>query len=324
MRVLLYLVLRSISMSTKKLSVGGQAVIEGVMMRGPHKVAVAVRQPDGEIAVDVNPVNSIRDKYPILKKPLLRGVIALFESLYDGIKALAYSAQVSGEEDEQLTGKEMAMTIATSVLLAVGLFIVIPTWSMRFLHELTEDPMMLNLAEGVLRMAIFLAYIAAISSMEDIQRVFQYHGAEHKCINCVEHGLPLTVENVLKSSRLHKRCGTSFLFLVMLVSIVLHFVFVLVPVYWVRLFGRLLMVPVVAGISFEIIQWAGRTDSKFADIMSKPGLAMQKFTTKEPAADMAEVAIKAVEAVFDWRAYLKEEFDLDIPYETEETENADS
>ena len=142
-------------MSTKKLSVGGQAVIEGVMMRGPHKVAVAVRQPDGEIAVDVDPVNSIRDKYPILKKPLLRGVIALFESLYDGIKALAYSAQVSGEEDEQLTGKEMAMTIATSVLLAVGLFIVIPTWSMRFLHELTEDPMMLNLAEGVLRMAIF-------------------------------------------------------------------------------------------------------------------------------------------------------------------------
>ena len=137
-----------------------------------------------------------------------------------------------------------------------------------------------------------------------------YHGAEHKCINCVEHGLPLTVENVLKSSRLHKRCGTSFLFLVMLVSIVLHFVFVLVPVYWIRLFGRLLMVPVVAGISFEIIQWAGRTDSRFA--------------TKEPTADMAEVAIKAVEAVFDWRAYLKEEFDLDIPYETEETENAES
>ena len=151
-----------------------------------------------------------------------------------------------------------------------------------------------------------------------------YHGAEHKCINCVEHGMPLTVENVLKSSRLHKRCGTSFLFLVMLVSIVLHFIFVLVPFYWVRLFGRLLMVPIVAGISFEIIQWAGSTDSKFADIMSKPGLAMQKFTTKEPTADMAEVAIKAVEAVFDWRAYLKEEFDLDIPYETEETCHADA
>ena len=178
--------------------------------------------------------------------------------------------------------------------------------------------------EGFVRIGIFIIYILLISRMEDIQRTFMYHGAEHKCINCVEHGLPLTVENVLKSSRFHKRCGTSFLFLVMLVSIVLHFVFVAVPFYWVRLLGRLLMVPVVAGISFEIIQWAGRTDSKFADIMSKPGLAMQKFTTKEPTADMAEVAIKAVEAVFDWRAYLKEEFDLDIPYETEETENADS
>ena len=175
-----------------------------------------------------------------------------------------------------------------------------------------------------MKLALFMGYMILISRMKDIQRTFMYHGAEHKCINCVEHGLPLTVENVLASSRQHKRCGTSFLFLVMLVSIFLHFIFVLVPVYWVRLFGRLLMVPVVAGISFEIIQWAGRTDSKFADIMSKPGLAMQKFTTKEPTADMAEVAIKAVEAVFDWRAYLKEEFDLDIPYETEETENADS
>ena len=141
--------------------------------------------------------------------------------------------------------------------------------------------------------------------MKDIQRTFMYHGAEHKCINCVEHGLPLTVDNVLASSRLHKRCGTSFLFLVMLVSIFLHFIFVLVPFYWVRLFGRLLMVPVVAGISFEIIQWAGRSDSKLADFFSKPGLAMQKLTTKEPTADMAEVAIRAVEAVFDWKAYLK-------------------
>ena len=145
-----------------------------------------------------------------------------------------------------------------------------------------------------------------------------YHGAEHKCINCVENGKPLTVENVLESSRFHRRCGTSFLFLVMLVSIFLHFIFVLVPSYWLRLFGRLLMVPIVSGISFEIIQWAGRTDSKFALMMSKPGMAMQKFTTKEPTADMAEVAIKAVEAVFDWRAYLKTEFNLDIPYENKE------
>ena len=163
-----------------------------------------------------------------------------------------------------------------------------------------------------MKLALFMGYMLLISRMKDIQRTFMYHGAEHKCINCVEHGLPLTVENVMASSRQHKRCGTSFLFLVMLVSIFLHFIFVLVPVYWVRLFGRLLMVPVVAGISFEIIQWAGRSDSKIADFFSKPGLAMQKLTTKEPTADMAEVAIKAVEAVFDWRAYLKEEFGVEV------------
>ena len=164
-------------MTCKKPNVGGQAVIEGVMMRGTDKVAVAVRKRDGEIEVDVKPVSSIRDKYPILKKPLLRGVIALFESLHDGMKALAYSAQVSGDEDEQLSDKEMVLTILTSVALAIGLFIVVPTWSMRFMHTLTNDPMLLNLAEGVLRMVIFLCYIGAISSMEDIQRVFQYHGA---------------------------------------------------------------------------------------------------------------------------------------------------
>ena len=277
MRVLLYLVLRSISMSTKKLSVGGQAVIEGVMMRGPHKVAVAVRQPDGEIAVDVNPVNSIRDKYPILKKPLLRGVIALFESLYDGIKALAYSAQVSGEEDEQLTGKEMAMTIATSVLLAVGLFIVIPTWSMRFLHELTEDPMMLNLAEGVLRMVIFLAYIAAISSMEDIQRVFQYHGAEHKTIYTYEAGLPLRVENVRPFSTLHPRCGTNFLMIVMLISM-----FIFTFLGWPSL----------------LIRFAGaHNDNKLVHMAIMPGLLLQKLTTRQPDDSQIEVAIASLKAV---------------------------
>ena len=197
-------------MTCKKPNVGGQAVIEGVMMRGKDKVAVAVRKPDGEISVDVNPVNSIRDKYPILNKPLLRGVIALFESLYDGMKALAYSAQISGDEDEQLSDKEMVLTILTSVALAIGLFIVVPTWSMHLLHSLTDDPMLLNLAEGVLRMIIFLSYIAAISSMEDIQRVFQYHGAEHKTIYTYEAGLPLKVENVRPFSTLQPRCGTNF------------------------------------------------------------------------------------------------------------------
>ena len=180
----------------KKPNVGGQAVIEGVMMRGKTHVAVAVRQPDGEISVDVRPVNSISDRYPILKKPFLRGVVSLVESLVMGMKALAYSAQVSGDEDEKLDSKEMALTIAVSAGLAILLFIVIPTWSMRFLTGITQDHMALNLAEGVLRMAIFLAYIAAISSMNDIQRVFQYHGAEHKTIYTYEAGLPLKVENV--------------------------------------------------------------------------------------------------------------------------------
>ena len=194
---------------------------------------------------------------------------------------------------------------------SVAAFMFLPYVLASLIRGVGASEFLVTIVEAFVKLALFMGYMFLISRMKDIQRTFMYHGAEHKCINCVEHGLPLTVENVLKSSRLHKRCGTSF-------------VFVAVPFYWVRLLGRLLMVPVVAGISFEIIQWAGRTDSKFADIMSKPGLAMQKFTTKEPAADMAEVAIKAVEAVCDWRAYLKEEFDLDIPYETEETENADS
>ena len=186
----------------KKPNVGGQAVIEGVMMRGKTHVAVAVRQPDGEISVDVRPVNSISDRYPILKKPFLRGVVSLVESLVMGMKALAYSAQVSGDEDEKLDSKEMALTIAVSA------------WSMRFLTGITQDHMALNLAEGVLRMAIFLAYIAAISSMNDIQRVFQYHGAEHKTIYTYEAGLPLKVENVRPFSTLHPRCGTNFLMIV--------------------------------------------------------------------------------------------------------------
>jgi uncharacterized protein YqhQ len=179
------------------------------------------------------------------------------------------------------------------------------------LRKVGASEVLVTVAEAFVKLALFMGYMLLISRMKDIQRTFMYHGAEHKCINCVENGMPLTVENVMKSSRQHRRCGTSFLFLVMIVSIFLHFIFVLVPGYWVRLFGRLLMVPVVSGISFEIIQWAGRTDSKLADIMSKPGFAMQKLTTQEPTADMVEVAIKAVEAVFDWKAYLKEEFGVE-------------
>ena len=283
--------------ANNKPKVGGQAVIEGVMRRGTDKVAVAVRTPNGEITVDVNPVNSIRDKYPILKKPLLRGVIALFESLYDGMKALAYSAQVSGDEDEQLTGKEMVMTIATSVLLAVGLFIVIPTWSMRFLHELTSDPMLLNLAEGVLRMVIFLAYIATISSMNDIQRVFQYHGAEHKTIYAFEAGLPLKVENVRPFSTLHPRCGTNFLMIVMLISMFI-FTFLGWPDLLERIASRVVLMPVIAGVSYEIIRFAGNhDDNPLVHFAIMPGLLLQKLTTRQPDDSQIEVAIASLKAV---------------------------
>ena len=211
------------------------------------------------------------------------------------------------------------ITVAISIVISVAAFMLLPYVLASFLRKAGASEILVTIAEAFVKLFLFMGYMLLISRMEDIQRTFMYHGAEHKCINCVEHGLPLTVENVLASSRLHKRCGTSFLFLVMLVSIFLHFIFVLVPVFWMRLLGRLLMVPVVAGISFELIQWAGRTDNKFASMMSRPGLAMQHLTTKEPDAGMVEVAIRAVEAVFDWRAYLKEEFGIEVPEpETEE------
>lgn len=284
-------------MNQEKISVGGQAVIEGVMMRGQDKVAVAVRQPDGDIVIDVNPVNSIKDKYPVLKKPLLRGVIALCESLYDGMKALAYSAQVSGEEDEKLTKKEMALTIFTSIALAIGLFIVLPTWSMRFLHSLTGDPLLLNLAEGILRMGIFLTYIGVISSMKDIQRVFQYHGAEHKTIYAYEAGLPLEVEHIRPFSTLHPRCGTNFLMIVMLISMFI-FTFLGWPNLWERIASRIVLMPVIAGVSYEIIRFAGaHADNVLVRIAITPGLLLQKLTTRQPDDRQIEVAIASLKAV---------------------------
>lgn len=281
----------------KKPNVGGQAVIEGVMMRGKTHVAVAVRQPDGEISVDVRPVNSISDRYPILKKPFLRGVVSLVESLVMGMKALAYSAQVSGDEDEKLDSKEMAMTIAVSAGLAILLFIVIPTWSMRFLTGITQDHMVLNLAEGVLRMAIFLAYIAGISAMDDIQRVFQYHGAEHKTIYTYEAGLPLKVENVRPFSTLHPRCGTNFLMIVMLISMFI-FTFLGWPSLWERILSRILLMPVIAGVSYELIRYAGaHTDNPLVRIAITPGLLLQKLTTRQPDDSQIEVAIASLKEV---------------------------
>ena len=323
----------------KPSGIGGQAVIEGIMMRNKDQYSIAVRKPDNEIEVTVRDCNQLQKKHPWLNYPIIRGVYSFVDSLVTGISTINYSASFYDDPAEQKSTKAdeigravfkdkleavlMAFTVILSVVFAAGLFMLIPYFVSRLLTPYVSSQFLLNFIEGLVRVVLFILYILAISQMKDIKRTFMYHGAEHKCINCVEHGLPLTVENVMASSRQHKRCGTSFLFLVMLVSICLHFVFVLVPGYWVRLFGRLLMVPVVSGISFEIIQWAGRTDTKFADMMSKPGLAMQKLTTKEPTADMVEVAIKAVEAVFDWKDYLKREFDWVDPEDNNGEEHAD-
>ena len=325
----------------KSSNIGGQAVMEGIMMRHKDKYSIAVRRPDNEIELKVEDYKCVFGNAKFLKYPLIRGVVSFVDSLVVGTKCLMYSAEIAGDEEDEedkqknaaLSEEEIAakkakedkqfkwllyVTVAVSIVVSVAAFMLLPYALASLCRRVGASEFAVTIVEAFVKLALFMGYMLLISRMKDIQRTFMYHGAEHKCINCVENGKPLTVENVLESSRFHRRCGTSFLFLVMIVSIFLHFIFVLVPSYWFRLFGRLLMVPVVSGISFEIIQWAGRTDSKFALMMSKPGMAMQKFTTKEPTADMAEVAIKAVEAVFDWRAYLKTEFNLDIPYENKE------
>ena len=276
--------------------VGGQAVIEGVMMRGFGKVATAVREPSGNINVQVKPVSSIADRFPVLKLPLLRGAVSLFESLFLGMKSLSFSAQAAGEEDEQLSDRELIATIIFAIGLACVLFLAIPTFAAKFFHTLTDDPIALNLAEGFLRLAIFLVYLFAISQMKDIQRVFQYHGAEHKTIFCYEADLPLTVENVKKFPRLHPRCGTAFLLIVMLVSIFV-FAFLGWPELWVRILSRIILLPLVAGLSYEIIRFSARSQNSVVKLATLPGLWLQYLTTREPDDSMIEVAIKSLEAV---------------------------
>ena len=266
------------------------------MMRGPELVATAVRNPQGRIELEVKPVNSIADRYPIFKKPMLRGCVSLFESLVMGIRSLGYSAQMAGEEDEQLTDKELAGTMIFAFALAAVLFIAIPTGAAKLFHVITEDPVFLNLMEGFLRLFIFMAYIFAISRMKDIQRVFQYHGAEHKTIACFEAGEALTVENVARHTRLHKRCGTSFLLIVMLVSIFV-FAFLGWPDLAERIASRIVLLPVVAGISYEIIRFSANSDNCLLGWAVKPGLWLQKLTTREPEPEMIEVAIESAKAV---------------------------
>ena len=282
----------------KKPLVGGQAVIEGVMMRGFGKVATAVREPNGNIAVEVKTVTSISDRYPILKKPFLRGTVSLFESLILGLKSLSYSAKMAGEEDEQLTDKEMIGTIVLAIALASVLFIAIPTGGAKFFHSITDDPIFLNLMEGFLRLIIFLVYIFAISQMNDIQRVFQYHGAEHKTIFCYEADLPLTVENVRNFPRLHPRCGTAFLLIVMLVSIFV-FAFLGWPDLWLRILSRIVLLPIVAGLSYEIIRFSADSTNPIIRAAIMPGLWLQYLTTRQPDDSMIEVAIASLNAVID-------------------------
>ena len=279
-----------------KLMVGGQAVIEGVMMRGPGRIATAVREPGGSIAIESKSLTSISDRYPILKKPFLRGTVTLVESLVWGIRSLSYSAKMAGEEDEQLTDREMALTIVIALALACVLFIAIPTGAAKILHTVTEDPFLLNLMGGALRLIIFLAYLGGISCMKDIRRVFQYHGAEHKTIFCYEAGMPLTVENVQSFPRLHPRCGTTFLLIVMVVSIFVY-AFLGWPDLWLRITSRIALLPVIAGISYEFIRLAGRSKSPVIHALILPGLWLQYLTTRPPDDSMVEVAIKALKAV---------------------------
>ncbi len=278
------------------LAVGGQAVIEGVMMRDAAKTATAVRLPNGEIAVEMHPVTSIRDRYPVLNLPLIRGSVIMVESLVIGMRALSFSAQAAGEEDEQMTKKEMALTILFALVLASVLFIVIPTGAAHLAAAYTNDPIVFNLIEGGIRLAIFLLYIWGISWMGGIRRVFQYHGAEHKTIHCYEAGEALTVENVQKFPRLHPRCGTNFLLIVMVIAIVFH-VFFGWPDLWLRILSRLAVLPVVAGVSYEIIRFAGRSENRIVRILITPGLWLQYLTTRPPDDEMVEVAIESLKAV---------------------------
>ena len=292
--------------------IGGQAVIEGVMMKNKEKYAVAVRKPDHEIEVMVSEYTGITKNEKIKNMPILRGVFNFIDSLVLGMQTLTYSASFFEEEeatDKKVDAKKenamMGGTVVLSIVLAVGIFMMLPYFISSFFQKLIPSSLLLALLEGVIRLAIFIGYVALISLMEDIRRVYMYHGAEHKCINCIEHGMDLNVENVRKSSRLHKRCGTSFLLIVMFFSI-LFFMFIRVDSAILKVVLRLLLIPVIAGVSYEFIRLAGRSDNAIVNLISKPGLWLQKITTREPDDEMIEVAIKSVEAVFDWKTYVEE------------------
>lgn len=327
----------------KRVRIGGQAVLEGVMMMGPESYALSVRKPNGEIDVSVTPFQTMTAKHKGLDIPIVRGVLNFIESLYVGISTLMKSSVISEEAEEEavkaeakaeaksdlksevktvakktkadksavnekskeenLTKGDLILTLILSLAIAVGVFVLLPAFVANFLYKVTDSNLLVNLAEGILRMLIFLAYIYAISHMKDIKRTFMYHGAEHKTINCMEAGKELTIENVRGTSRFNKRCGTSFIFVVIIISIIV-FMFVNTDLMWLRLLSRLLLIPVIAGVSYEFIRYAGRHENACANALSSPGLWLQRLTTQEPDDDMIEVAIKSVEGVIDWKEYI--------------------
>ncbi|MFR3730016.1 DUF1385 domain-containing protein [Lacrimispora sp.] len=304
--------------------IGGQAVIEGVMMKNGDEYATAVRKPDGAIEVKKDSYVSMGEKVKFFSLPFIRGVFSFADSMILGMRALTFSASFfeDDEEDSEPTRFErlldrmfgekmekalMSIVMVFSVVMAICIFMVFPMFLAGIFKRFIQSHTVMAVLEGVIRIGIFVAYIKLVSRMEDIRRTFMYHGAEHKCINCLEHGLELTVENVRSSSKEHKRCGTSFLLIVMLISI-LFFMVVQVDTLPLRILSRIVLIPVIAGVSYEFLRLAGRSDSKLVDLLSRPGMWMQELTTKEPDDTMIEVGIASVEAVFDWHAFLDKNF----------------
>lgn len=309
--------------------IGGQAVIEGVMMKNAREYAVAVRKPDNQIEVNKQESRSVREKYRLLNAPIVRGIVTFVESLALGMRTLNYSASFFEEEAEKeekkskeaeetkeseeveeikeaKEGKEgllMGLLVAVAIVAAIGIFVLAPFFISEALRRPIPSDQLRGLIEGVIRVLLFVLYVKLISMMEDIRRVFMYHGAEHKAINCVENGCELTVENVRRQTMVHRRCGTSFLLIVMFISI-LFFMFIVVGNIWLRMALRILLVPVIAGLAYEYIRFAGNHDNAVISVLNKPGLWLQSLTTKEPTDDMIEVAIASVDAVFDWRSFI--------------------
>lgn len=304
--------------------IGGQAVIEGVMMKNGDEYATAVRKPDGTIEVKKDTYVSMGEKVKFFSLPFIRGIFSFVDSMVLGMKALTFSASFfeDDEEDlepskfeklmERLFGEKMekalmSIVMVFSVIMAIAIFMVLPLFLAGIFKHFVTSHTGLAVIEGFIRIGIFIAYIKIVSRMEDIRRTFMYHGAEHKCINCLEHGLELNVENVRNSSKEHKRCGTSFLLIVMIVSI-LFFMVIRVDTVFLRVLSRIILIPVIAGVSYEFLRLAGRSDTRLVNLLSRPGMWMQGLTTKEPNDEMIEVGIASVESVFDWREFLKKNF----------------